>query len=88
MKLRAAATAVGDFLAGNKTYAVCITFFALVVYRDRGHYDARTLVDMGFDAVLAFLRMTTWQPGHLSGTESMKMPDGGTLILKPPPETK
>lgn len=85
MALIDVAKKLADYLAGSRTYIVCILLFLYTLWHDRGHYDGNTLINLGFDAVLASLRAVTWRPGGLSGAVTLEQPDGGTLVVKAPP---
>ena len=83
--VRALATKISEYIDGWKVHLVNITAFLVVLLKDWGHWDATSFALMGLTALSSLFKMMAWKPGPLSGAVMLKQPDGGTLVVKPPP---
>ncbi len=77
--------AIADAIDGLKCHLANVVSFGILLYVNWGHWDPALTALMGLTALSSLFRLMAWKPGPLSGTETFHQPDGGTLIVKPPP---
>ncbi len=88
--MRKELVSVADYIDGAKQYLTQAIGFMLWL-AVRLHFvqptiEEMALVGMGLAGISGLIRSVTWKPGAMSGAVSMTQPDGGTLVVKPPPE--
>jgi hypothetical protein len=80
---------LGDYIDGAKSYlvsalAACL-WIAVRLHWIHMDEDFTCIAGLLVSGLFGFCRAVTWKPGGLSGAIMLKQPDGGTLVVKPPP---
>lgn len=84
--LRLLAARLAFYFDGTKTYLGCVGEFVYVMYQAHWKITGPVMVHAGLDALIAFFRAISWKPGGLSNAVTLPQPDGGSIVVKPPPQ--
>lgn len=82
-------SALADYIDGAKSYLVS-ALAALLWIASRLHLvhldeDLTCAAGLLVSGLFGLCRAFSWKPGALSGAVTFNQPDGGTLVVKPPP---
>lgn len=80
---------IANYLDGAKSYLVSAVAAGLWIAK-RLHWinldeDLTLVAGLLISGAFGFCKAVSWKPGFLSGAVTLPQPDGGTLVVKPPP---